>query len=373
MKARFLLVTTAIAMMMVSCGVDNTKIDSKAVNKLYNDKLAELCMDKVYTTIDTGYYELNDEYARYQLQQLAHAGVIEYNVERFAWFNKCTDIANTVTKVIEFYCEDNGDLSHRQNVYGRGEVISYNLEEHYMVDVRIKRKYKSMLVDALPEPNIEDKDLAAPIYDYKAFPEDNLANNEAWPEMVAPKIPAPPVERKDIKCKEKKEAPKAQQQRPVQRQEVPRVEKKPRCVSIDMATTNRYNEAKAAEDHGEVFILAYEITAVKCRNIQVFTKEDHSLAARCEVIVQSKNVTPQGHILMSDIIDGIPAKVDINLTYFVDKGWVIDANEREVTKQVRNKRGRMENVTVKECEFAQPVIDPAYVIREFPDEPEDLE
>ncbi|MCR4664106.1 MAG: hypothetical protein K5660_01920 [Paludibacteraceae bacterium] len=371
MKVRYLIVTTVIAMMMVSCGVDNTKIDPKAVNKLYNEKLAELCMDKVYTTIDTGYYELNDAEARYKLQQLAHAGVIEYNVERFAWFNKCTDIKYTVIKKIDYYCKDNGDYIDRKDVYGKGEEISYDLEEHYMVDVRISSKYKSMLVDALPEPNIEDLDMAAPLYDYEAFPEDNLQNNEAWPEMVAPKIPDPPVERKDIKCKEKKETPKAQKNT-VQRKEVPHVEKKPRCVSIDMATTNRYKEAKNAEKHGNVLILAYEITAVKSRNLQVFNKEDHSLAARCEVIVKSKNVTPQGHILMNDIIDGIPAKVDVTLTYYVDKGWVIDANETQETKQVKNKKGKIENVTTTVCEFAKPEIDPKNVVREYPDEPEDM-
>ena len=136
--------------------------------------------------------------------------------------------------------------------------------------------------------------------------------------------------------------------------------------------TKRYQEAKAAEYQGTALILAYEISAVKCRNIQVFNKEDHSLAVRCEVIVQSKNVTPQGHILMEDMIDGIPAKVDITLTYYVDKGWVIDSQEIEVTKQVRNRRGKMENVTTKESAFQQPTIDPANVIREYVfDEPEE--
>lgn len=347
MKARLLIVTMAIAMMMASCCGNPAKIDSKQITKLYNEKLTELCLDKVYTTIDTGYYELNDPSQRYVLQQLAHAGVIEYNVERFAWFNKCTDIKNTVTKVIEFYCEDSGDLDHTQNVYGKGEVISYELEEHFMVEVRIKRKYKSMLVDALPQPNIEDKELAAPLY--KAWPEDELKNNEEWPEMVAPKIPEPPVERKDIKCQAKKETPK--QQQPARKQEVQRAEKKPRCVSIDPATTKRYQDAKMAEAQGEVHILAYEVGAVLTRNIQIFNTEDKSLAARCEVIVQSKKVTPQGHILNSDIINGIPAKVDITLTYFVDKGWVIDA---------------------KEGEFAKPEINPAHVIREnLNDEPEE--
>ncbi|MBQ1858997.1 MAG: hypothetical protein II605_07370 [Paludibacteraceae bacterium] len=367
MKTRYFLFAAAVALVMASCGVDNTQLDSKKINKLYNEKLTELCMDKVYTTIDTGYYELNDPSQRYVLQQLASAGVIDYKVERFAWYNKCTRIGNTVTKVVEFYCQDNGEFDHRQNVYGKGEIISYEFEEHFMVDVRIKRKYQSMLVDALPVPYIEDEDLAAPLYDNLEWPTDALENNEAWPVLVAPAIPEPPVERKDIKCKPKKEAPKVQS-RPVapKRVAAPR-ESKPRCVSVDMATTTRYNEAKLAENHGEVLILAYEIAALKCRNIQIFNKEDNSLAARCEVIVQSKNVTPQGHILESDIIDGIPAKVNITLTYYVDKGWVIDSQEIEVTKQVRNRKGKMENVVTKESAFPRPEIDPTHVLREYAD------
>ncbi len=84
-KNYYSLIMLSLALLLVSCGSDNTKINSKLITKLYNEKASELCMNKQYTTIDTGYYELNDESGRLMLQRLAHAGVIEYNVERFAW------------------------------------------------------------------------------------------------------------------------------------------------------------------------------------------------------------------------------------------------------------------------------------------------
>ncbi len=361
MKTRhyFLIALSVVAITLASC-TDDKNLTSEKITRLYNEKAAELCMDKVYTKIDTGYYELNDPHQRYVLQKLAHAGVIEYNVERYAWFNECTDIKYTLLKKVQYYCKDSGELDREQDVYGRGESVSYELEEHFMVRVQIKSGYKSMLVESLPKPSIEDKDLEAPLY--KEWEEDMLKNNEAWPAMTAPEPPSVPVERKDIKCHQKKETVKAKKSTPVQKKSYTPVERKPRCVAMDFDMAERYEKAIAAEVKAPAYILAYEITAVKARNIQLIRdKEDFSLAARCEVIVKSANVTPQGHILMQNIIDGIPCVLKINLTYFEDKGWVIDADEHEVRTEVKDKRGRTKTVTNKICDFPEPRIDPSNV------------
>lgn len=356
MKTRYsLLIVMAISFLVASCGGDN--LTPQKITKLYNDKAAELCLDKVYTTIDTGYYELNNWQKRYELQQLAHAGVIDYEVERFAWFNKCTDIRNTVVKVIHYYCLDSGDESGKKKVYGKGEVISYEYEEHFMVKVKIKSKYQSMVVDALPTP-AGDKDLAYP--EFIPTDEDLLDNNEDWPELVAPTIPAPPIENQYIKCRQKKEPVK------VTKKETPKKPaakpaRKPRCVAVDAATKQRYDAAKKMEVRGSANILAYEVHAVVARYIQIFEKEDKTQGARCEVIAKTTNVTPQGHIIMSAIND-IPVKLNVTLTYYLDKGWVIDAAEKNVKKQVVDKRGRKTTVNCVESEFPRPEVDLSHVI-----------
>lgn len=374
MKIRhyFFIALAVVTIALASCKTDPTQLTPQQITQLYNEKAAELCMDKVYTQIDTGYYELNDTDQRYVLQKLAHAGVIEYNVERFAWFNKCTDTKYTLLKKVQYYCQDSGDLDHEQNVYGRGEVISYELEEHFMVKVKIKSEYKSMLVDAIPEPSVEDKDLEAPLY--KEWEEDMLENNENWPEMIAPDLPTVPLERKDIKCRPKKEPTKPKavvKKTPSPKKVSAPVERKPRCVAMDQDMLRRYEEAKAAEVKVTAYILAYEFSAVKARNIQLFQKDDYSRAARCEVIVKSANVTPQGHILLQNVIDGIPCVLKLNLTYYEDKGWVIDADEREVRTEVKDKRGRKKTVTTKVCEFPEPKIDPSNVTKVAAEEEEE--
>lgn len=339
-KSYYLLAAMAVSVLLASCGCKcgEPKISSKMITKLYNQKTTELCLNKQYTSIDTGYYELNDENARLVLQKLAHAGVIDYKVERFAWFNKCTDIKWTVTKVINYYCENSGDFRGSQNVMGRDTVISYDLEEHFMVNVQLKSKYKSMVVDAIPEPVIEDKDMAFP--PYKETREDNLESDEAWPTMEAPKVPEIPSERKEIKCYESSSSNGYANINT--KKETPQGVRYPICKSIDPATEEAYKAAHELERRGTVTIFAYQVDAVKARNIQTFKKEDGTLGARCEVILKSNKVTPQAHILMGHIIDGIPAKMDIKLTYYVDKGWTIDAGEG----------------------FAMPAIDPNNVIKE---------
>jgi len=351
MKNYYLLAALAITILMASCGSNNTKIDSKVITKLFNEKTAEMCMDKLYTTIDTGYYELNDLEDRMVLQKLAKAGVIEYNVERFAWYNKCTNIENTTIKIVDYYCEGTDKVSHSNKVYGRDTVVSYNYEEHFMVSVRISSKYKSMLVDSIPVPDIEDKDMVFP--KYKEWPEDNLENNESWPKLEEPKTPEPPHERKTIKCHEPREY---NQQVSTKHSNLKNEEKVtyPICVPMDKAMAQKYAQAHERERVGKAYILGYEVKAVKARNIQTFTKKDGTEGARCEVIIKSDNVTPQGHILMDNIIDDIPAKVDITLTYFVDKGWVIDEVDEEKEEDEKTM-------------FSLPKIDPKNVISDIID------
>lgn len=337
-KSYYLLAAMAVSVLLASCGCKcstEPKISSKMVTKLFNEKATELCLNKQYTSFDTGYYEQNDENARLVLQKLAHAGVIDYKVERFAWFNKCTDIRYTVTKYIDYYCENTGEKVNVQKVMGNDTVIYYDLEEHYMVNVQVKSKYKSMIVDAKPVP-AGDKDLAFPLY--KETSEDTMQSNEAWPAMESPKVPEAPHERKDIKCAERKDVTEPA----VTKKETPKKVKYPICKSIDPATEEAYKAAHELERRGTVTIFAYQVDAVKARNIQTFKKEDGTLGARCEVILKSNKVTPQAHILMGHIIDGIPAKVDIKLTYYIDKGWTIDSAEN----------------------FALPAINPNDVIKE---------
>ena len=150
MKNLYIIVASIATVVLLSSCRNNKEIDTRLVTKLYNEKAADLCKNKVYVEIDTGYYELNDIEKRTTLQKLAHAGVIEYTTVRYAWYTKCVDRQNTTTKVIDYYCEDTDELVGSENIMGIDTVANYSYEEHYMVWVRIARKYRSMILDKEP-------------------------------------------------------------------------------------------------------------------------------------------------------------------------------------------------------------------------------
>ena len=342
-KTCYLLATIAIVMLLSSCG-DKTKINSRLVTKLYNEKAADLCQTKKYVPIDTGYYELNDLHKRIILQKLAHAGIIEYTVERYAWYDQCVEPKERVLiKYVDQYCEATGELKDSIPIYGTGFETSFTYEEHFMVNVRIARKYKSKILEKEPVP-IDDRDMILPEYHFT--PEDLLENNEVWEEIEKPKPPRIPHEREMVTCKRQTQNGVAEaSEQDVRKPSKTKVIYYPLCEPMDTKTAEKYEEALERAKKGTVKLLGYEIKAVKARRIVTYRgvyDSDSVLMAKCEVILKSTNVTPQGHIINNYIINDIPAMVKLKLFYTEENGW-------EIYQDENNK-------------FPEPQIDPSDVI-----------
>lgn len=323
-----LAVVLAALLVMSSCGDPSSKISSGEISDLFNKEAARLQIDKQYVEIDTGYYEVSSKNERLVLEKLANAGVITYSVERFAWWTECMTIKyDAVVKIEDTYYEGENDVLSSREIKGRDTVPEYSYEEHFMVDVRITDKYKKMIKDTAVVDDV-DPDLVLPKYNPKDWAYDTLELSENWPVIAEPKAPEVPHVRKEIKKPEPVVRNEEKREEPANREEKvekPEPVKYPICKSMDQATADKFEAAQAKENKGTVKLLAYAIKAVKARNIQIVNKEDGSKGARAEVILNIKEVTPQGHILHNAVVNDIPTKTDVNLTYYVDKGWTLDS------------------------------------------------
>ncbi len=328
------LVAIAAVFMMSSCGDKSNKISSEEISDLFNKETERLKIDKEYVEIDTGYYELESASARLTLEKLANAGVITYNVERFAWWEECMTIKQwTIVKVEDTYYEGEDTLLSSRDIYGKDTVPEYTYHEHFMVDVRIAEKYKNMIKDTTVVVE-EDADMVMPKYDPKNWQQDTLLTTESWPVLTEPKAPQPPHVRKEIKrppekpvVKKEEKEEKRQERVDTPKQDVKTPVRYPICKDMDEATAENFKAAKAKENKTSVKLLAYAIKAVKARNIQIINKEDGSRGAKAQLVLNTADVTPQGHILFNKVINGVSDTLDVKLTYYLDKGWTLDQFE----------------------------------------------
>ena len=329
-----MVVACATLFVMSSCGDKSDKISSDEISDLFNKETESLKIDKEYVEIDTGYYELNCPEARLVLEKLASAGVITYNVERFAWWEECMTIKQwTIVKVEDTYYEGEDYLLSSRDIYGKDTVPEYTYHEHFMVDVRIAEKYKNMIKDTTVVVE-EYADMVMPKYDPKNWPQDTLLTTENWPVLTEPKAPQPPHVRKEIKrppeapvVKKEEKEEKRQERVDTPKQDVNTPVRYPICNAMDKATEEKFITAKSKESKASVKLLAFAIKAVKARNIQIINKEDGSRGAKAQLVLNTADVTPQGHILFNNVINGVSDTLDVKLTYYLDKGWTLDTFE----------------------------------------------
>lgn len=74
--------TVALAFLTACSGDNASRISPSTVKALVTESLKEDAEAEEFNVVKLGYYEENDEDARYTLRKLAAAGVITYDVER---------------------------------------------------------------------------------------------------------------------------------------------------------------------------------------------------------------------------------------------------------------------------------------------------
>ena len=325
------LMTMFCVLSLVSCGEKEKEISSKKIVKLFNDKNEQ----KFYVSIDTGYYELNDNNQRLMLEKLSKAGVIQYVVERYAWYTECKRIVSpSPQKIFDYYYIGENNIIKSETKYKPIDTVTnYDYEEHFMVKVALTDKIKKYIKKEKEEKVEVDEDMKNPEYNVKDWPYDTLHSAENWPVIVKPSVPKLPHERIEIpKPQEKKvEQPVVEKKTEVVKEKKPTY---PICKCLDKTTKEMYENAKKIENQGQVELFAYEIKAVKARKIKTYKAKTGVNFIKAEIITNTVDVTPQGHLLNGEeLINGIP---NMTVVYLCDfpKGWkIIDStlvNEFEI-------------------------------------------
>ena len=79
---------SGISLLSISGCTNPNKISNGAIVRHVNKTLKNNAVNQEYATITVGTYECNSESDRLELRKMEAAGLIEYEVERYAWWEK---------------------------------------------------------------------------------------------------------------------------------------------------------------------------------------------------------------------------------------------------------------------------------------------
>lgn len=284
----------ALATLLISCACasDNTKISPSVIAKQAEKELELQAVSPIYIKFRTGTFECNDASIRLKLAQMKDAKLIDYSVKRYAWWEK--------SKKWSYY----------------GSRIAYDFCDHYIVTVSLTSKGKGLVLAEVPTPaERPDKDMVSTEYDATKFSWGKKDLSENWPEIVNPFIE--PDE--DPGCaymddesetgysggkKSKKTTPK-KADNGVERS--------------DTLAYNAYCELDLDGTDQVEYLKLAKLEVVKVRNIRITSALSK---AEAEAIVATVDVNDAGRIL-AEIENGMREKMDVNLTYYADRGWIV--------------------------------------------------
>jgi hypothetical protein len=300
-------------MLLTSCGNSEPKpISAKAIVKEVNQSLVDDAEAEEFTEVAVGTYECNDPMARNLLAKLEVAGLVDYEVTRYAWWEKSTKSYKKAYTVTRGY----GWWSYQDTEYKWVKGTSYDFEDHYVVTVSLTRKGERLVVDELPQPKENvDEDMISKEIDPSSYKWNQVNLDEDWEY-----IPNPFLEKKEPK-EEETNTTKAEPRKETRRQpkESTKEPEKDPVVRIDSLKYEAY--VNFDENRQKKYLKVGEIKAVKARNIQILEGPD-GLTAQAEVVLETENATDAGRIL-EGFENGQKSLVNVSFTYYTDKGWVL--------------------------------------------------
>lgn len=306
-----------IAMLVSSCS-NSQKLTSKTIVKQVNTILKQKAISQSFATLETGVYECNDEDDRLNLLKYNAAGLVKYNVQRYAWWEKSQkNVSKPYTVTHQGWWS-----SYSETKYRTVKEDIYNFEDHYVVTVELTHKAKEYIVDELPEPTIqEDKDMKGPDVDPSKYVWNQAEYKELWPEIENPFI-----ERKESNASNKEEShirdySSNNEQEQASREQTTKEQRNNNSVERkELAQYKAYNDLSTNSEIS--YAKTFAIKAVKARNI-LLVNENGIKRATADVILEIYNASDFGRILY-DIENGEKTEISLNLTYYEDKGWIID-------------------------------------------------
>jgi len=273
---RTILFITALAFSVVcisSCD-SAKKISKKTISNLVTAELSKERDLYVNAMIKTGYYEENDEDARYVLRKLAAAGIITYKADRI----------QKQTKYKSGYALD-------YSTYRIVDTYSTVTRDYIFVDVALTNQGIALtLLDVAPYDEEDDKFLM-PV-ERGTFPEDTVKMAETFPGDAPEASRSPEESRTSSTSSRNQDEPKTD-----------------------------YEKAKARENVKNEFVKAYKVKVVDTRDIVVSEGKAHA-----DYVLEAYEVTPAGRIL-KNVYEGRHTLGEADFIYYQDKGWVVTDNE----------------------------------------------
>lgn len=286
MKKSILAAIALTAGLLCGCS-DNTRLSPSAIAKQAQAELENEALSILYTKFQLGTYECNDADTQLKLARMKAAKLIDYTVTRYAWWEKSR----------------------------RWYSVSYDFRDHYVYTVSLTSKGERLVLDEAPAPVEEpDKDLEFDEFDAADYSWGKKDVSESWPVIPNPfqdqaRGDDDPVcdgyyGDDDSNAGNGRKAPKA----------VPQG-----VVLSDTLAFQSYHAAPRDNEAQIVLLRLGRNKVAKVRNIRF----DGTLSnATAEAIIAVTEATDAGRII-AGIENGQKDVVKVNLTYYVDKGWVV--------------------------------------------------
>jgi hypothetical protein len=249
-----------------------SKISSSTVKKLVTENMKEEADADTFRSLKVGYFEENDNDARFTLRKLAAAGVITYKVDRI----------ETSRRVKNGYTID-------YRTYRVVDTYKTIKDRVYFVDVALTEEGQQYVVTELPKRTPKEDKFLKPV-EYVHYPEFDVPEEEVFPEDQIEEPTVEPKAEEKNEEEEKKEEPKTD-----------------------------YERAKAKEHFNSVFVKCYSVKVVDVRDILV--KDG---AAQADFVLEAFDVSPFGRVY-NKVFEHSHTLGDAKFIYYQDKGWVVDA------------------------------------------------
>lgn len=303
----------SVAFLLASCSSHSPETISEGeILDEFNRLLKEDAKDVVFTSVEVGTYECNDESAREHLRKLQVAGLITYDVERLAWWEKSFKSVKRYRNVTEYI----GWYSYQtQKAYWTKETV-YDFEDHYIVTVALTNDGEKIAVAELPK-KVEDEALKQPEINTEEYAWNVADLTEEWPVIENPFIEKSKPESEpesapdsvvSVEVKEPVKEPEA-------KDDTPKIERN------DKAMYEKYIAISPSRE--TIYLKAFEVKGTDARYISLTKNEKGESIVEAEVIYATKNVTDAGRIAFG-AENNFKHSEHVSLLYYLDKGWVIN-------------------------------------------------
>ena len=314
MKPISILLMVGGALLAISCSRPSSdSISEKFIVKQANKQLEMNVENCDYGYITVGEYECNDDSDREELRMLEAAGLITYDVVRYAWWEK-TLVNRKEPHNVDYYYTWSGAYAYTKTEYRTVKKTDYNFFDHYIVKVALTDKGEKYVVEDIPDPVEDiDEDMVEKEVDPSTYAWNQADLSEEWPYISNPFIVVKEPADSEASSRSSSSSSSSRSSG-----SAGKPEPEDKTERIDSLQYKNY--IAFSEDATQVIVKCWDVECFKARNIQIINR-DGVATATAEVLYRTKNCTDFGRILKNGENDRKYSE-NINFAFYQDKGWV---------------------------------------------------